>query len=393
MLNQSQIPRTRGLAFPNARLLSQQQELLLNKLRYEGKYESAVSVFWETFMGSSKHFLSLLRPGGARHHYWIMEDPVDWTTIPWAEEDQVVPHSLEPEDSPLPEVPVPLSPLTSDEEPYDEDDPSNPVGDSDELVDMETELVDDEIDPTEEEVDYFEWEDEDPEEEKETTKEPEPAIEQQALPPLPAFQIYRHTYNVPSMAYTPRKSIPIRKRKRGTPLPASLVAPERVPPTPAWVTHLREWRAEDEIPSQFDVGESSRARQPTPLREASSDPAIPILVARIARLIHHIRIITNELGIIKGNSTGLRNRIQSLEEDRSLDEEAMQLIFDHLDSIQIQLLTQDAQISRMELMAQVMEHRVIASEARAFADEMRAEYVQQQLTHLVIVLGTFLGLW
>ena len=71
------------------------------------------------------------------------------------------------------------------------------------------------------------------------------------------------------------------------------------------------------------------------------------------------------------------DKIQSLEEDRSLDEEAIQLIFDHLNSIQVHLLTEEAQITGMELMSHVMEHRVMASESRSYAAEIRAESVQQ----------------
>lgn len=107
--------------------------------------------------------------------YRNMADPLDWTTIP-TEEEQVVPHLPEPEDSPLHELPVPLSPLTSDEETYEEDDPSDQARDSNEPIDLETkpieeetgvvtEAVDKEINPMEEEVGYSEWEDEDPEEE------------------------------------------------------------------------------------------------------------------------------------------------------------------------------------------------------------------------------------
>ncbi|CAI9266311.1 unnamed protein product [Lactuca saligna] len=91
-------------------------------------------------MESSERFLSLL----------IMADPIDWTMIPWAEKDQAVPHSPEPDVSPLLEVPIPLSPLTSYEEPYEEDDPLDQVGDSDEHVDVET-------DPVKEETEFVDY--------------------------------------------------------------------------------------------------------------------------------------------------------------------------------------------------------------------------------------------
>ncbi|CAI9295617.1 unnamed protein product [Lactuca saligna] len=81
---------------------------------------------------------------------------------------------------------------SGDKKPYEEDEPSEQAGGSDEPVDIETEpveeetefvdvvteSVEEEIDPAEEEVDYSEWEDEEPKEEREIAKEPEPAIEQ-----------------------------------------------------------------------------------------------------------------------------------------------------------------------------------------------------------------------
>ncbi|CAI9286825.1 unnamed protein product [Lactuca saligna] len=249
-----------------------------------------------------------------KEHQSIMDKMWIWMTIPLPEEDQVVPHSPEPEDDHAPEVPLPTSPLSKDEKPHKDEE--------DEEIDNssmypESSSKDDSTDH----VDYFK-----PYTEEETNAidggKPDPAPPSLEVPPLPYHRSFR--------------------------LHITII----------------EWHEEDIIRFHNEVGLSSRAPICDPILETSIETTIYVLVTRTAEHSDRIHYIDVELRVLNSEIGHLLGRVLEFEKRKDINEIRILHAYNHLEEARSQNMIQLIMMDEMELCTEILEETIAVIEAR-----------------------------
>lgn len=209
-----------------------------------------------------------------------------WMTPPLLVEDQVVPHTPEPENDYNLAMPLQPTPISSEQEPEDEEEEkpfeeegSHGEDDDGNSFDSSPYLDSSSSDDPSKHAK--------PEEECEPTVggdlEPNSSLDTISSLPPPSHQSYRLRIMGPRQKFTLRKSTLIPYIKQAISPPSSPVSPKKPFPTFPWTPQVWEWHMEDIIGSHYEVGKSSRGPTPTPIFETLAEQAISVFIPHKAK--------------------------------------------------------------------------------------------------------------
>ena len=289
---------------------------------------------------------------------WLEYDSFD----NWGEED-----SSEPEEDP--------SENENEENPAGEPEGNEPEPDSDD-AESEYDSEDAAMWPTDEEYDADDDSEDEADDGEEVINPPHPVRDISAPPPEPSLQMYQHPGGT-RWKHTARKTV-TSCRKRDISPPASPRPTKRKLGLPL------SWGAGQHVPSTYEVGESSRGPPTTHRNEAQPSPIIPVLVERLAR--YDNENLRNREAQVTTETTvqDISRRVQSLEEDRNLDEEAIQITRDELRATRMQLAATETRLADTE-------QQLAMTELRVEIAEQRVDEVHQELAELKQRLESMFG--
>jgi hypothetical protein len=198
----------------------------------------------------------------------------------------------------------------------------------------------------------------------EVIDEPYPIRDRDTPLPPPSLQTYRYPNGGPLWRLTPRKRVPI--------------------PRPNGLQTVVPAKEQSEVPSTYKKGQSSRAPLPTPDLSAAIERARLATETRVSNMDAQVHRVSRELIDCWGETQVTSVRVRRIDEDCTLNEEAIQITRD-------ELAEETAQRRAMEERMAGFEQRTLAAETGAAAAQQQADQATRALREMAELLARHLG--